>query len=274
VLTTLSWNLAGLAEDQIDDWIAQVTCLTPDWDFLLLQECFSRLEGVCTGQHVLLTPPCRSGALKVPCIIINERWAQHVKLAGGGARWVACTFGDVMLVTAHLPHSGRGQLEYELTMEELGAFLEVNARFRFMVGVDANAKLWGTTDFCHVGEQVLRAAMTAEDRERARALHSFIASWGLVAVNTFMNSSGSSELVTRTNWNGTGASQIDFVLAAEAIIVVDVKMGDAEWFSTDHKPIICNWKWQKTSWRCCLLASSAFATGCQPTAGRRWQKGC
>jgi hypothetical protein len=242
VLTTLSWNLAGLAEGQIDDWIDQVTCLTPEWDFLLLQESFVRLDGVCTGQHLLLTPSVRSGGLKIPCIMINQRWALHVKLAGSGARWVACTFGDVMLVAAHLPHSGRGQLEYELTMEELGAFMEVNARYRFMVGVDANAKLWGTTDFRHIGEQVLRSAMTAEDRERARALHSFIASWGLVAVNTFMNTTESADLVTRTNWNGTGASQIDYVLAADTITVLDVKMGDHGWFNTDHRPIICSWK--------------------------------
>jgi hypothetical protein len=242
VLTTLSWNLAGLAEGQIDDWIEQVTCLTPEWDFLLLQESFLRLEGVCTGQHRLLTPSILSGRFKIPCILVNQRWAQHVKLAGSGARWVACTFGDVMLVTAHLPHSGRGQLEYELTMEELGAFMDVNVRFRFMVGVDANAKLWGTTDFCHVGEQVLRAAMSAEDRERARALHSFIASRGLVAINTFANTEEMADLVTRTNWNGTGASQIDYVLAAEAIPVINVKVGDAEWFTTDHRPIICSWR--------------------------------
>jgi hypothetical protein len=89
---------------------------------------------------------------------------------------------------------------------------------------------------------VSRAALTAEDRERARALHSFIASRGLVAVNTFMNTEANSDLVTRTNWNGTGASQIDYVLADEAILVLDVKMGDAEWFSTDHRPIICSWQ--------------------------------
>jgi hypothetical protein len=111
-----------------------------------------------------------------------------------------------------------------------------------MLGIDANAKLWGTTDAVHVGEQVLRATMTPEDRERAKALHSFIASRGLVAVNTFMNTAENEDLVTRTNWSGIGTSQIDFVLAAEAIDLVNIKMGDAGWFSTDHRPVICCWK--------------------------------
>ena len=120
----MSRNLAGLAEDQIESRIDQVTCLTPDWDFLLLQETFLRLEGVCTGEHSLYTPAVLSVRLKVPSILVNQRWAQGVKLAGSGARWVACAFGDVMLVTVHMPHSGRGHLEYELTMEEIGAFMD------------------------------------------------------------------------------------------------------------------------------------------------------
>ena len=40
-----SWNLAGLAEDSMEPFLAS-TSLTMRWDVLLLQETFRRLEGL------------------------------------------------------------------------------------------------------------------------------------------------------------------------------------------------------------------------------------
>jgi hypothetical protein len=55
-LTTVSWNVAGLAEDQVVPWLEQMSMMSP-WDFILVQEGFSRLDGISTGEHVLFTPP-------------------------------------------------------------------------------------------------------------------------------------------------------------------------------------------------------------------------
>ena len=47
-LKVLSWNVAGLAEDCADIFLSQISMLA-DWDVLLLQECFRKLDGVDVG---------------------------------------------------------------------------------------------------------------------------------------------------------------------------------------------------------------------------------
>ena len=54
-LKVLSWNVAGLAEDCTDIFLSQISMLV-DWDVLLLQECFRKLDGVDVGVHELFTP--------------------------------------------------------------------------------------------------------------------------------------------------------------------------------------------------------------------------
>jgi hypothetical protein len=217
--------------------------LVPGWDVLLLQEGFCRLEGINTGAHVLYTPPSRFGALKCPAIIVHRRWLDDVRAAGGGARWVAIAFrSEIMMISAHLPHSGRGLLELELAIEEISSFMAKHAGFKFFIGTDANAKLWGATDHYHVGAQVPRAVMSALDRERAKSFHTFIADWNLIAANTWMNATSDADLITRNNWDGSGSAQIDFVLVSEDVVVEDVWIEDQEWFATDHKPIVCRWR--------------------------------
>ena len=54
-LKVLSWNVAGLSADSTDIFLSQISMLT-DWDVLLLQECFRKLDGVNVGAHELLTP--------------------------------------------------------------------------------------------------------------------------------------------------------------------------------------------------------------------------
>jgi hypothetical protein len=104
-----------------------------------------------------------------------------------------------------------GLLEFELMLEELGTFIAGHARKRIIMGIDANAKLLGTTDYHHVGDQTHMTNMNAMDRERARALHTFIADGDLVATNTFKYTDRNEALATRTNWSGNGTSQIDFI---------------------------------------------------------------
>jgi hypothetical protein len=85
----LSWNLAGLKESQIDDFLAHTSMEHP-WDVLLLQEAFRKTSGLeFDAEHLLLTAPRLEGNLRCPSIIVRSELAGMVKSVGGGTRWVA-----------------------------------------------------------------------------------------------------------------------------------------------------------------------------------------
>ncbi len=65
--------------------------------------------------------------------------------------------------------------EFEATMEEIHMFLTAYEKRTVIIGVDANAKLNGTVDHQHVGAQIPRARLVALDRDRAKAVHGFVA---------------------------------------------------------------------------------------------------
>ena len=132
-------------------------------------------------------------------------------------------------------------------MEELGAFMEVNARFRYMVGGGCERQVVGN-DGLPLHRRA--GAPRSDDGGRSGAGKSpaFIYCLvGLVAINTFMNTVENSELVTRTNWNGTGASQIDYVLADEAILVLDVKWATQNGFQRTIGQSYAAGKWRRTT---------------------------
>ena len=54
-LTVSSRNVAGLSEESTDIFLSQISMLT-NWDVLLLQACFRKLDGVNVGAHELFTP--------------------------------------------------------------------------------------------------------------------------------------------------------------------------------------------------------------------------
>ena len=49
------WNVAGLSEDSTDTLLSQISMLI-EWDVLLLQECFRKLDGVNFVEHEIFTP--------------------------------------------------------------------------------------------------------------------------------------------------------------------------------------------------------------------------
>ena len=71
-LKVLSWNVAGLSEDSTDIFLSQISMLT-DWDVVLLQECFRKLDGVNVGAHELFTPCELLGGLRCPAVIMHQR---------------------------------------------------------------------------------------------------------------------------------------------------------------------------------------------------------
>ena len=105
-LKVLSWNVAGLAEDCTDIFLSQISMLA-DWDVLLLQECFRKLDGVNVGAHELFTPSELMGGLRCPAVIVNRKWKGQSKIVGGAARWTAVELdGQLTLISVHMPHKG------------------------------------------------------------------------------------------------------------------------------------------------------------------------
>ena len=81
VLKVLSWNVAGLAEDCTDIFLSQISMLV-DWDVLLLQECFRKLDGVNVGAHELFTPSELLGGLRCPAVTSIRNGKDNRRLSG------------------------------------------------------------------------------------------------------------------------------------------------------------------------------------------------
>ncbi|CAE8637304.1 unnamed protein product [Polarella glacialis] len=212
------------------------------WDFILIQEGFRRLDGISTGEHVLFTPPELCGGLRCPAIFVHSRWTGEVRMAGGGSRWVAVDFqGEMLLISAHLPCKRRTLLELETTLEEIQAVIAAHPEHKVVLGVDANTKLNGTVDYQHVGAQVPRAVLTAAERERAKAVHTFTAEGGLMVANTWMGGDTDDQWFTRTNWDGEGPAQIDYIMTSMAVKVENIWIEKHTWFNSDHRALVCRW---------------------------------
>ena len=84
-LKVLSCNVAALARDCTYIFLSQISML-PDWDVLLLQECFRKLDGVNVGAHEFFTPSELLGGLRCPAVIVNRKWKGQSKIVGGAAR--------------------------------------------------------------------------------------------------------------------------------------------------------------------------------------------
>ncbi|CAE8695540.1 unnamed protein product, partial [Polarella glacialis] len=213
------------------------------WDFILIQEGFRRLDGISTGEHVLFTPPELCGGLRCPAIFVHSRWTGEVRMAGGGgSRWVAVDFqGEMLLISAHLLHKRRTLLELETTLEEIQAVIAAHPKHKVVLGVDANTKLNGTVDYQHIGAQVPRAVLTAAERERAKAVHTFTAEGGLMVANTWMGGDTDDQWFTRTNWDGEGPAQIDYIMTSMAVKVENIWIEKHTWFNSDHHALVCKW---------------------------------
>ena len=106
-LKVLSSSVAGLEEECTDILLSQISMLT-DWDVLLLQECFIKLDGVNVGAHELFTPSELLGGLRCPAVIANRKWKGQSKIVGSAARWTAVELdGQLTFISAHLPHKGK-----------------------------------------------------------------------------------------------------------------------------------------------------------------------
>ena len=195
--------MAGLSEDSTDIFLLQISMLT-DWDVLMLQECFRKLDGESVGAHELFTPPELLGGLRCPAVIVNQKWSGQSKIAGGAARWTAVELGgQLTFISAHLPHKGNKLGEFDAVLMEIQEFVTGRPKQHVILRGDFNASLYGMTDYVHVGESMPRPRTLVDTNEllRARALHTMVTELDLTVTNTWMNADTEQELFTRSSWS-------------------------------------------------------------------------
>ena len=167
--------------DSTDIFLSQISMLT-DWDVLLLQECFRKLDGVNVGAHELFTPSELLGGLRCPAVIVNRKWKGQSMIVGCAARWTAVELDGQM---TFISHKGKKMGEFDAVLMEIQEFLNGRPKQHLILGGDFNVSLYGMTDFFHVGESIPRprTLVDTNDSLRARALHTMVAELDLTVTN-------------------------------------------------------------------------------------------
>ena len=95
-----------------------------DWDVLLLQEGFRKLDGVNVGAHELFTPSALVGRLRCPAVLMHQRWSGQSKAVGGASRWTVVELdGQMTIISAHLPHKGKKLGDFESVLADTQDFM-------------------------------------------------------------------------------------------------------------------------------------------------------
>ena len=233
-LYVCTWNLAGIAVRDVNLFIEQLSD-NYAWDFVMLQETFTQAAGIeLEGNHELFVSSLSDGGLRQPAILVHQRWASFVRVLRSAARWIAIEFNtDTILVSLHLPHSGRPLEEFISCLHELSAFLSTLPSCVY-IGMDANTSMHSAVDFCCVGNGVVQGDMAPRVVNRAVILHEFLASHRLFLANTFTDVPNEC-LITHSSWSSKRTSQFDFVALPWGQCCFDSGVDQSLVFSCDHK---------------------------------------
>ena len=178
-----------------------------DWDVLLLQEGFRKLDGVNVGAHELFTPSALVEGLRCPAVIMHQRWSGQSKAVGGASRWTAVELdGQMTIISAHLPHKGKKLGDFESVLTDTQDFMSGRPGQHLILRGDFNVSLYGFTDYHHVGESIPRprTLMDTNDSQRARAVAHCRGRIDLTVTNTWMDADSERELYTRCSWTDPG----------------------------------------------------------------------
>ena len=136
----MSWNVAGLAETDLDDFLTNSSLLI-HWDIMCLQEAFVRAEGIESAQsHGIYTSKQVTVGLRSPAIIVRDSMHKLTSFLTSGRRWVACKIQDFTVLSVHLPHQRRPNSELNDTRLEMSEFLlTVPRNAGLMFGIDATS---------------------------------------------------------------------------------------------------------------------------------------
>ena len=124
----VSWNVAGVATDELDLFFAETYAMFA-WDILMLQEAFVKTEGIQRDcKHVIYTPEQIVTGLRTPAIVVNEKFHGKSRLLSCGIRWVAVELRmhhiTTIFVSVHLPHA-RAKLaaDFQDTLQQISFFI-------------------------------------------------------------------------------------------------------------------------------------------------------
>ena len=236
VLKVLSWNVAGLAEDCTDIFLSQISMLA-DYDVLLLQECFRKLDGVNVGAHELFTPSELLRGLRCPAVIVDRKWKGQSKIVGGAARagWTAdphfSTLASQRKKTGRIRGCFDGNprvLEWETQKTcDPGRRLQCEPVWQDRLSpcgridpetenVDRHKRCIACESFAHDGDRTGFDGDKHVDecRHRTRAFHAF-------------QLSNPEDSLTR----------VDFIMTSRKLEMKHVQVLDSDWFKTDHRAV-------------------------------------
>ena len=231
-----TWNVAGFAEDEIDLFITQLSD-HHNWDFVCLQEAFCRTEDIeFEGGHVMFTCDSRLGGLRIPAILVHERWVSSSRLLASGERWLAVGIGeDLVLLSVHLPHRNLNFSDYAACLTEVLTFLSDMGSRSLILGLDANTCVHSIVDHFHIGGSVTPGFSDSLECERALFFLEFLSSAGFYLANTFMED-GQSQYHTRIGWSAPSVrSQIDFIGLSLNLHCADTGVDREMSYSSDHQ---------------------------------------
>ena len=255
----VSWNLAGLAEDSMEPFLA-CTSLTMRWDVLLLQETFRKLEGLETEGCQIFTPgniPGRAhGGWRCPAIIVKNRISEECVLLGSGVRWVAIKMqvSRRVLISAHLPTIKAPLEDFNVPLHEIESLIRKFPDHEVILGVDANTKVFSFEDGWHVGPCTKPAKLTSKEKERASSFIEFLTRAGLVLANTWNRNNMIGE-ATKKPWHKCDFlehvdedrdTQIDFVAVRATTRVQSCEIDHSldtlgiDTIRSDHWPLTCS----------------------------------
>ena len=119
------------------------------------------------------------------------------------------------------------------TLLEIEHLLSRFPRHKFIIGMDANARVAGTVDWAHIGPAVPEVELTAREIERAGHLLEFLAFHRLYLANTWTDAEEASQYTHRA-WGSMDEGQVDFLAVSRTMQLLDSRVDLATACSSDH----------------------------------------
>ena len=184
--------------------VADCGCHTA-WDILLLQECFTTLDGVSVDAHDWFTPSELAGRLRCPAATIHQRWNGQAQLWEERADGLIAVEpgGQWTVISAHLPHEGRKVRDFETVLGGKSRIHERGTGTPFDLGWRFRCELVRIDRFSLRGRVDTKTENTDGHKAillLARALHAAVAELDLTVRNTWMDADSEHQLYTRSSW--------------------------------------------------------------------------
>ena len=246
-----TWNSCGMSCESLSDFFETVKSLRKRWDIILVQEGPHSEENtvdVIEGGHVWCVGAAGDRPRSV-AILLHSRWAGHYsQFRSNGGR--VC-FIDVVIsnlnyrfISAHLPHSGYGDLDYAAALEMLGSTItHSQLTHTLVIGVDANAVVGQQSDFDDAN--IIGKHGLGKRTQRGRQFLAWAKLNGLSLMNT-MFSKDPKHLWTHSGIQAESKRQIDYILVPSNYKhnITNAEANNVFLDKTDHRSVFAIMKVQ------------------------------